>query len=64
MTALQIQTPKQDEHTALGKEIKRNSIGEEAFWAVLLNSKGSYMQITRKFFKPYNRILCSHERAS
>jgi len=30
MTALQIQIPKQDEHTVLGKEIRRNSIGEEA----------------------------------
>lgn len=52
MAALQIQIPKQDEHMALGKEIRRNNIGEEPLWALLFNSKGSYMQITRKFFKP------------
>jgi hypothetical protein len=55
MTALQIQIPKQDERTTLGKEIRRDNTGEDGLWAVLFNSKGSYMHIARKFFKPYKQ---------
>jgi hypothetical protein len=55
--ALQIQIPKQARHKALGKEIRRNNIGEDGLWAVLFNSKESYMQITRKFLNLTKEIL-------
>ena len=60
MSALEIQILKQDGHNALGKEIIRNNIGEEGLQAVLFNSKGGYMQITRKFFIPYKRNFKLH----